>query len=55
MPNREQYDLISQGRAQFLMNGEPVRTLEAVKSMAHHRALGGRAGATDGALEPGSA
>ena len=39
MPLREQYDLISQSRVQFLMNGETVRTLDAVKSMARHRAV----------------
>ena len=37
LPNREQYDLISQARVQFLMNGETVRTLDAVKSMVRHQ------------------
>jgi hypothetical protein len=41
LPLREQYDLISQARVQFLMNGDAVRTLDAVKSMARHRARNG--------------
>jgi hypothetical protein len=44
MPLREQYDLISQSRVQFLMNGEAVRTLDAVKSMVRHQAAANGAG-----------
>jgi hypothetical protein len=38
LPLREQYDLITQSKVQFLKQGEPVRALDAVKSMGARRA-----------------
>lgn len=38
LPLGEQYDLITKSKVQFLRGGEAVNTLEAVKSMAAHKA-----------------
>jgi hypothetical protein len=47
MPLREQYELITQSKAKFLKDGQPVRSLDAVKSMAARRGNGAAPGRSD--------